>query len=410
MTRPPIVLALFGILMTSGLLAQSDKDTPAALQPPSVQHLDVLARETMVVEHPSGTLFVAGHRGGKLGDPPLLWKSQDDGLSWARVDVGSAADDANGNADVDLAVGPHGTLYFVTMGIDVDTYKGTHIAVGVSEDVGTTWRWTTLSQKTLDDRPWVGVTPDGTAHVVWNDGQGVSHGVSTDRGSTWHERERIYPKGCSSHLAVGPAGELAVRITPDSASSHRYHEGVEFVAVSVDGGETWHIHDVPGERYWDPEWEYPDSSPRWVEPVAWDAAGALYLFWSEDRVLHTARSLDHGATWRAWDLGAEQGFAFFPYLVGGDEGRVLATWHAGEKRGPTSLHVGLVDFSDGAPQMRRLASFLPDSWSGQPKVQAAAGEYFPAVFLSDGDIGVVSTIQDAEEKRFGFEWRRLRME
>ena len=37
-------------------------------------------------------------------------------------------------------------------------------------------------------------------------GQGVSHAVSTDRGSTWHERKRIYPKGCSSHMAVGPAG------------------------------------------------------------------------------------------------------------------------------------------------------------------------------------------------------------
>lgn len=211
-------------------------------------------------------------------------------------------------------------------------------------------------------------------------------------------------------MAIGPAGQIAVRITPDSASSHRYDEGVEFVAVSVDGGDTWRVHDVPGDRYWDPTWEYVNSAPRWVEPVAWDAGGALYLFWSEDRVLHTARSLDHGASWNAWRLGAEEGFAYFPYLVGGDDGQVLATWHAGPKAGPTALNVALVDFADGTPRMRRLTSFLPDAWRTKPRVQTAAGEYFPAAFLSDGDIGVVATIEDHDEQRFGFQWRRLRQE
>jgi len=27
-----------------------------------------------------------------------------------------------------------------------------------------------LSKKRFDDRPWVAVEPDGTVHVVWNDG------------------------------------------------------------------------------------------------------------------------------------------------------------------------------------------------------------------------------------------------
>lgn len=409
MTYPPITIILVTLLMISELAAQVYGEEAASVKADTIQHLDVLARETMVAEHPSGTLFVAGFGGGKLGDAPLLWKSNDSGTSWTRVDVGSPADGANGNSDVDLAVGPQGTLYFVTMGIDLATYKGTHIAIGVSSDVGDTWRWTYLSQDTLDDRPWVGVTPDGTAHVVWNDGKGVSHAASTDRGETWNERPRIYPKGCSSHMAVGPAGEIAVRITPDSASSHQYDEGVEFVAVSVDGGDTWRIHDVPGDRFWDPDWEYENNAPRWVEPVAWDSAGALYLFWSEDRILHIARSVDQGSSWRAWSVGSEDGFAFFPYLVGGDDGTVLATWHSGKKKGPTSLNVALLDFGGSAPRMHRLMSFLPDSWSKTQRVQTAAGEYFPAIFLSDGDIGVVSTVEDYQEERFGFEWRRLKL-
>jgi hypothetical protein len=117
--------------------------------------------------------------------------------------------------------------------------QGVNINIGVSSDVGATWAWTQLSNTRWDDRPWVEVAPDGTAHVIWNDGEGVSYAVSTDRGKTWVERPRIHPQGGSSHLAVGPNGEVAVRITPVSASSFKRHPDVELIAVSVDGGRTW---------------------------------------------------------------------------------------------------------------------------------------------------------------------------
>ena len=50
-----------------------------------VDHVDVLAREPMIVEHPDGTLFVSGY--GESA--PTLWKSRDHGASWARVNVGT---------------------------------------------------------------------------------------------------------------------------------------------------------------------------------------------------------------------------------------------------------------------------------------------------------------------------------
>src|SRR6266550_3475022 len=76
-----------------------------------VDYLDVLGREPMVVEHPDGSLFVAGY-----GEPrPTLWKSHDRGVTWTRVDVGSEAHGAIGNSDVDIAVSRDGTLYFVSM-------------------------------------------------------------------------------------------------------------------------------------------------------------------------------------------------------------------------------------------------------------------------------------------------------
>lgn len=136
----------------------------------------------MIVEHPDGTLFVTGYGGGGPSDRkqtvPRLWRSSDHGTTWSAVNVGTEADGAVGNSDVDLAVAHDGTLYFVSMGYDAKINEGTHIAVGVSTEGGKIWHWTMLSKHRYDDRPWVVVAPDGSAHVIWNDGSGVHHAAS----------------------------------------------------------------------------------------------------------------------------------------------------------------------------------------------------------------------------------------
>jgi hypothetical protein len=111
-------------------------------------------------------------------------KSRDLGKTWTRVNVGTAAEGAVGNSDVGLAVAPDGTLYFATMGPDLwqpdASKKQNTIAVGATKDAGATWHWTVLSklQSIFGDRPWVAVTTDGAAHVIWNDGSGVEHRVT----------------------------------------------------------------------------------------------------------------------------------------------------------------------------------------------------------------------------------------
>lgn len=64
-----------------------------------VEHLDRVAREPMIVEHPSGALFVSAYNMRQ----PALWKSTDGGASWARADLGTEADGAIGTSDCDLA-------------------------------------------------------------------------------------------------------------------------------------------------------------------------------------------------------------------------------------------------------------------------------------------------------------------
>src|SRR6266536_262122 len=244
-----------------------------------VEHLDVVGREPMVVEHPDGSLFVAGY-----GEPrPTLWKSRDRGATWTRVDVGSEAQGAIGNSDVDLAVGRDGTLYFVNMLFDRAALEGRQIAIGVSRDTGATWAWTTLSQTRFDDRPWV---------------------------------------------AVAPQGEVAVRIVPLSASGNKFDPGVDLIAVSTDGGTTWQKRPAPGQRDWSQE-DTGRVTPRWVEPLAWDGDGRLYALWTDTTGVWLARSADRGGTWTSWRVVSSRTRSYYPYLVARGHGDLAATWFSG---------------------------------------------------------------------------------
>jgi len=376
---------------------------------PPINHYDVVAREPMIVEHPDGTLFVSGYgaafMSGKEVDVPPLWKSSDGGTSWTRVNVGTMAGGAVGNSDVDLAVAPDGTLYFATLVYDNKANEGKQISVGASQDGGATWKWSLLSKTRFDDRPWVKVTPDGTAHLIWNDGAGVCYAVSRDAGRTWTERARIHPKGGSSHLAVGPNGEIAVRVTPTSAAGMKCDEGVDIIAVSTDGGMTWQKQAAPGTREWNPL-GFP--VPRWVEPLAWDARGALYSFWTNLKGIWLARSTDRGTTWTTWRLRECPEVAYYPYLVARGQGELAATWFSGWT-GTWQTHVARIDVGAGEapPRMVESAPFRPDSWQfftppEFPPICDSGGEYLAAAFLRSGGLVVVSPIQNKRDKHFGF--------
>lgn len=396
-----------------GAAAKTIQATTLVVADP-VDHLDVSAREPMVVEHPDGTLFVSGY--GESA--PTLWKSRDHGGTWARVNVGTEANGAIGNSDVDLAVARDGTLYFVTMVFDRKAGQGTSVSIGVSNDVGATWSWALLSKTRFDDRPWVEVAADGTTHVIWNDGSGVCHAVSQDRGATWTERPRIHAQGGSSHLALGPNREVAVRVTPLSASGNKFDEGVDVLAVSTDAGATWQKHAAPGRREWSPlldtkvtppRWMEP-LQPRWVEPLAWDAQGVLYSLWTNGEGLWLARSSDRGTTWTNWRVAESRDVLHYPYLVARGRGELGATWFSG--RGETlQAHVArlAVSDADASPGMIESRPLRIDSWRAgarpeDPPVRDSAGEYLAITFLRNGRLAVVSPIQNRRAQRLGFSW------
>jgi hypothetical protein len=242
--------------------------------------------------------------------------------------------------------------------------------------------------------------------VIWNDGSGVCHAVSLDGGLTWNERARIHPKGGSSHLAVGPNGEVAVRVTPTSAAGPKYDEGVDLVAVSTDGGMTWRKVAAPGYREWNPDY-FP--VPRWVEPLAWDARGVLYSLWTNLKGVWLARSVDQGATWTTWRLAESPEVAYYPYLVARGAGELAVTWFSGWT-GTWQAHAARIDVGEGGAPPRVVESppFKPDSWRQNriwpedPPTPDPAGEYLAVSFLRNGGLVVVSPIQNKRENRYGF--------
>lgn len=421
----PAVLASAGTLAVALLHAPAlaDGTDPSAHgRLIAVQHVDYLnlsSREPALLRYHTGALFVAGYGrddDGEIQVTPRLWTSDDAGASWHRVNVGSAEQGALGNSDTSLAEGPDGSIYYASLRFDRASQKGNAwgaggVSIGVSHDVGRTWQWTALSKNQHDDRPWIAVAGSGTAHVVWNDGEHVYHSVSSDDGASWTAPTSIHAGGGSSHMAIGPRGQIAVRITPIGAAGTVYHDDADVVVVSTDGGKSWREHPVPGVRQWLGE---EASIPRWVEPVAWDASGRLYLLWTQADGVRLGRSTDDGATWRNWALERPNGddIAYYPYLIAKGDGELAATWYLGSGIG-VKWKAALIRVVRGRIALLSMSkpvnadAWVPSSSETFPRVRSAAGEYTGLAWGSNGSISVATPIQDGDGHRFGFSYYRF---
>lgn len=403
-------LLLIISFFTSTLFAQTHTELIVKNR---IDHLTTLAREPMVCEHPSGTLFVTGYR--NASHSPQLWKSSDAGKTWRSVNVGTPAEGAIGNSDADLFIDAEGNLYLLSMsytklpeeleGFDFSSMKGERITVGVSKDEGKSWQWHTLSENEYDDRPWISASTDGTLHVIWNDGKGVHHTLSKDQGATWQKQALISEKGGSSFLAHGDHGQLAVRVSPVSASGFQMDAGVDLIRLSLDNGATWQDISIPGDRDWEQSF---GTDPRWVEPLVWDKEDKLYALWCEGSKLKLAITPDNGTTWQEHLLLQATDTLYFPYLELSEKG-LLCTWISGFGA-EIRHHAALISLEADSLQMYALEPLKLDLWSrfsNEGYQRATGGEYYPIIPLANGNFGMVTTIQNSKAGREGFTWWEL---
>jgi hypothetical protein len=125
------------------------------------------------------------------------------------------------------------------------------------------------------------------------------------------------------------------------------------------------------------------------------------------------RSTDHGATWSTWQIARDDGLLFFPYLVARGSGELAATWFS--TADGMSVRVAVIETgavgSDAQPRVVLSEPLRFESWmeSDGERMRDTAGEYVPVAYLQDGDLAVVTPLQDARTNRFGFSWWRLEL-
>jgi hypothetical protein len=150
-----------------------------------------------------------------------------------------------------------------------------------------------------------------------------------------------------------------------------------------------------------------------VEPVAWDAEGRLYSLWTNFQGVWLAQSADAGRTWQQWRVATIDAVSYFPFLTARGTGELAATWFSGAGEA-LQWHVARIQAAPGAgrPRVAELSGLQTESWTVSDEspapVRDTAGEYLSVALLSDGDVGVVSPIQNPETKRLGFSFWRFR--
>ncbi|HLE46884.1 MAG TPA: hypothetical protein VI818_01200 [Candidatus Thermoplasmatota archaeon] len=371
------------------------------------------AREPSIMVTPGGRLFVAGYvNSGQRDVPgppdqtlfyPYLWTSRDNGTSWTRVNPGSPVAGAFGDSDVSLAAAADGTLYFATMTF-TPAFTNNIVSVAASRDDGASWRWTRLAAGPFEDRPWVRVAPDGTAHVVWNNGRGIFHVASKDGGATWSSPRIVRAEGGDGGFDVGPVGELAIRVVPLMANGALFASGASDGVLVSTTGTQWEWRTLPGKRSWprgpaerDPP---PDGTPRAWDPVAFDASGNLYAAWGEGKELMLARSVDLGASWTTVTIAKEpQGNPQFPFLRGDRNADALGvSWFV---RNGTTLdaRVAVVAWpTDGDAHVKAATA-------GQGLVETH-GEYFEVAFNGGGELVSAVPTPNGESRLPFLQYRR----
>ena len=408
MKEPILLVFLFCFAFTA-----KGQDNLELIVKNKIDHLSELAREPMIAEHPSGTLFLTGYR--NASDVPQLWKSSDQGKNWEKVNVGTREAGARGNSDVDLLIDKEGNIFLLSMtftklpddlqSFDFSTLKGEQITLGISRDLGKTWKWQTISQNDNDDRPWIATTTNGDLHIIWNDGHGVHHSISRDKGYNWTRQAQIHPQGGSSFIASGHTGQLAVRVTPLSASGNKIDPGVDLVRLSLDNGKTWKKVNLPGKRSWALGF---GGIPRWVEPLAFDQEDRLYTMWSEGKILKMGISIDNGENWEEHIVEQSKDTIYYPYLKPAGNS-LLCSWISGFNANIRHC-AAILKVENSELTVYKMDAQKLDIRSrfgiGENQL-STGGEYFPIIPLSNGNYGMATTIQNSKSNRLGFTWWEL---
>ena len=306
------------------------------------------AAEPAIGVAPTGR-FYASSENGLLGGT-LAWTSADNGLHYASTpspnDVSTGSDSVGqesgfepGGGDTDVAVAtarnPLGNYNAYVVSLTL-----ANIDVSNSTDNGNSWSLNPATALPIDDRPWVAATGASkvcisylTAPGILLPQVGLHVQCSSDAGGSFPQIANAYDTS-SVGLAASQGGSRTGNLTFDpSNAKYMYtvfaYENIEDgpnpnaflhnvgVAVSSDGGVTWHDYAVHIN---------PDITAKYDNQfvnVAVDKAGAVYVAYSDNHGIFYQYSTNHGQTFGA-PVQVSQGAdtAVMPWLAAGDGGKI----------------------------------------------------------------------------------------
>jgi hypothetical protein len=285
--------------------------------------------EPVLTITPHGTIIVAAHPGWThTRYPPspdllvpatgqsYLWRSTDHGATWSIpsiVPLGLGPRGAGqGISDPDLALDANGRVYLTDL-------EGLAAAsVSWSDDDGVTWLLGNDIASTYAggpiDRNWL-ATHGTDVYLKGNYFVGEHVLKSTDGGVTW---DQLGDSRCGGDFLVRDDGVLLEGC------------GGSAISVSTNGGQSFFTRGTPGSG---------GGGLQMMEPGL-DAAGNVYVAWANGNGVFVAGSTDLGNTWSPAIRVSDAVFApgspqthIWPWVVGGDAGRVAVVWYGAHQSG-----------------------------------------------------------------------------
>jgi hypothetical protein len=327
------------------------------------------AAEPAINVAPDGRFFAASEKG--LGNGTLAWTSADNGMHYASTpspnDLSTGSDSTGAEAGVEPGGGDT-DVAVATARNAVGNYNAyvasltlANVDVSTSKDNGGTWSLNPATGLPIDDRPWIAATGAAkvcisylTAPGILLPNVGLHVQCSNDAGATFPQVADAYdtsPVGLAASQGGSRTGNLvfdpktpsymytvfAYENVEDAANPNAFLHNVG-IAVSGDGGLTWHDHAVRTN---------PDVTAKYDNQfvnVAVDNGGNVYVAYSDNSSVSYQFSTNHGQTFSA-PIKVSQGTdtAVMPWLAAGDSGKIdLVYYQAGGYAGNPETAGGTV--------------------------------------------------------------------
>jgi hypothetical protein len=306
------------------------------------------AAEPSISVAPDGRFYSSSENG--LGGGTLAWTSGDNGLHFRSTpspnDVSAGSEDVGqesgfepGGGDTDTAVATVRNSRG-NYNVYVSSLTLANVDVSTSADNGTSWALNPATALPIDDRPWIAATGSAkvcisylTAPGILLPNVGLHVECSYDAGATFTQVADAYDTSAvglaasqggsrTGNLVFDPSNPgymytvFAYENVEDAANVNAFLHNVG-IAVSSDGGQTWHDYAVHVN---------PDVAAKYDNQfvnVSVDKAGVVYVAYSDNHGLFYQYSTTHGQTFSA-PVQVSQGTdtAVMPWLSAGDAGKI----------------------------------------------------------------------------------------